>query len=60
MWKHLIKRSLERSRRRWEVNIEMNVTEIGREDVSWLELTLGLFQVLVLAGANFRILLPES
>jgi hypothetical protein len=32
------KRPLERSRRRWENNIKMDVTEIGSEIVDWMHL----------------------
>jgi len=33
------KRPLERPRRRWEDNIKMDLQELGREGMDWIELT---------------------
>jgi hypothetical protein len=56
------KRPLERSRRRWEYGIRMDVTEIGWGSVEWIKLTQDRdrWRVLVNTVMNLRDLLSRS
>jgi hypothetical protein len=51
------KRSLERSRRRWEANIKMDLQEVGGRRVDWMELAPDRngWRPLVSIVKNFRV-----
>jgi len=51
------KRSLERSRRRWENNIEMDLQEMGSEGIDWIDLAQDTdrWWALVNAVMNLRV-----
>ena len=52
------KRPLGRARRRWEDNIEMDLQEVGRTCVDWMELAQGKdrWRALVSTIMKFRVL----
>jgi len=51
------KRPLERSRRRWEDNIKMDLQEVGCGGMDWIELAQGRdrWRALVIAVMNLRV-----
>jgi transposase len=51
------KRPLGRPRRRWVDNIEMDIREIGRDGMGWIDLAQDRYQwrALVNAVMNFRV-----
>ena len=57
VWKPEGKRSLGRPRRRWEDNIKMDLQEVGREGMDWIELAQDRdrWRALVNAVMNLRV-----
>jgi hypothetical protein len=56
------KRPLERSRRRWEDGIRMDLREIGLGGVDWIRLSQNRdrWRAVVSAVLNLRVLAPQS
>jgi hypothetical protein len=56
------KRPLERTRRRWEDGIKMNLREIGGGCVEWIQLAQDRDSWLAVVNAvmNFRVLAPRT
>jgi len=57
MWKPEGKRPPGSSRRRWEVNIKMDLQEVGCGGMDWIEMAKGRDRRLALINAvmNFRV-----
>jgi hypothetical protein len=52
------KRPLVRRRRRWEDNIKMDLQELGKTDVHWINLAEDRDKLRVLANAAKNLLVP--